>query len=45
MDEVEAMSRERDSASNGRDVSQDALARMAIRNTELKVRGGRWEYP
>ena len=31
------MARERDAANNGRDVSQDALARMAIRNTQLKV--------
>lgn len=34
---MEAMARERDAANNGRDVSQDALARMAIRNTQLKV--------
>lgn len=32
------MARERDSANNGRDVSQDALARMAIRNTQMKVK-------
>lgn len=31
------MTRERDAANNGRDVSQDALARMAIRNTQMKV--------
>lgn len=31
------MARERDEANNGRDVSQDALARMAIRNAEMKV--------
>lgn len=37
LDELDAMVRERDTASNGRDVSQDALARMAIRNTQLKV--------
>ena len=37
LDELEAMARERDSANNGRDVSQDALARMAIRNTQMKV--------
>eukprot|EP00752_Nemacystus_decipiens_P012376 g10969.t1 len=36
LDELEAMARERDSANNGRDVSQDALARMAIRNTQMK---------
>ncbi|CAB1096790.1 unnamed protein product [Ectocarpus sp. CCAP 1310/34] len=36
LDEMEAMARERDAANNGRDVSQDALARMAIRNTQLK---------
>lgn len=37
MGEMEAMARERESANSGRDVSQDALARMAIRNAELKV--------
>ena len=37
LDELEAMAREHDSANNGRDVSQDALARMAIRNTQMKV--------
>ncbi|CBJ30891.1 expressed unknown protein [Ectocarpus siliculosus] len=36
LDEMEAMARERDAANSGRDVSQDALARMAIRNTQLK---------
>ena len=37
LDEMDAIARERDSANTGRDVSQDALARMAIRNTQLKV--------
>ncbi|CAM9344515.1 unnamed protein product, partial [Ectocarpus sp. 4 AP-2014] len=36
LDEMDAMAQERDAANNGRDVSQDALARMAIRNTQLK---------
>ncbi|CAM9307977.1 unnamed protein product [Ascophyllum nodosum] len=34
--EAEAMTYERDSANKGRAVSQDALARMAIRNAEMK---------
>lgn len=37
LNELETMIRERDAAMNGRDVSQDALARMAIRNTQMKV--------
>ena len=36
--EAEAMTYERDSANKGRAVSQDALARMAIRNAEMKVK-------
>lgn len=39
------MARERDSANNGRDVSQDALARMAIRNTQMKVLDTTVTYP
>ena len=34
---MDAIARERDAANTGRDVSQDALARMAIRNTQMKV--------
>lgn len=35
--EAETMAYERDAAKKDREVSQDALARMAIRNSQLKV--------
>lgn len=35
--EVDTMAYERDAAKKDREVSQDALARMAIRNSQLKV--------
>lgn len=36
-EDIEGMERERDAAVKANEVSQDALARMAIRNNQLKV--------